>query len=162
MNKIQKGRKDANTWVDMIITFLQYIIPETRLYLTKKQLTKWCPVAAEALLFLLIENNYEVWMEEAEKEKDDDSSPTKTPKYTEKRGSGRRFGGWGNDGIKRFNQLYNEIQKQRRSSTLGTALEKKLVETAFTVGFTEKKRKRQYLEDGVEPKYDMPSDFSSL
>ena len=146
----------------MIIKFLQYIIPETREYLTKKPLTKWCPVAAEALMFLMIENNYEVWMEEAEKDEDDDSSPTKTPKYTEKRGTGRRFGGWGNDGIKRFNELYNEIQKQRRTITLGTALEKKLVETAFTVGFTERKRKRQYLEDGVEPKYDMPSDFSSL
>ena len=146
----------------MIIRFQQYIIPETREYLTKKPLTKWCPVAAEALLFLMIENNYEVWMEEAEKDEDDDSSPTKTPKYTEKRGTGRRFGGWGNDGIKRFNELYNEIQKHRRTIPYGPALEKRLVDTAGVIGFTERKRKRQHLEDGVEPKYDMPLDFSSL
>ena len=162
LEKIQKGRKDEKTWIDMIIKFLQYIIPETRVYTTKKPLTKWCPIAAEALLFLMVENSYEVWMEEAEKEKNDNSSPTKRAKYTEKRGSGRRFGGWGNDGIKRFNDLYNDIQKQRRSSTLGSTLEKKLMETASVIGFTEKKRKRQYIEDGVEPKYDMPSEFNSL
>ena len=132
------------------------------MYITKKPLTKWCPIAAEALLFLMIENSYEMWMEEAEKEENDNSSPTKVAKYTEKRGSGRRFGGWGNDGIKRFNVLYNDIQKQRRTSTSGSILEKKLMDKAGSIGITEKKRKRQYIEDGVEPKYDMPTEFSSL
>ena len=141
LENVQKGRKDGKTWMDMIIKFLQYIIPETRMHITKKPLTKWCPIAAEALLFLMIENSYEVWMEEAEKEENDNSSPTKVAKCTEKRGSGRRFGGWGNDGIKRFNDLYNDIQKQRRTNTSGLALEKMLMQKADCIGFTEKKKK---------------------
>ena len=108
----------------VITEYLRYIVTETREHLPNKPLQAWCPAAAEALLFLMIENSYEMWMEEAEKDKNDDSSPTKMAKWTERRGSGRKFGGWGNDGIKHFNKLHSEIKKHRHSNTMGKSLEK--------------------------------------
>lgn len=162
LEKIQETRKDEKTWMFVVSKFLQYIVPETRECLANKQLQEWCPGAAEALLFLMIENSYEMWMEEAEREEHDDSSPRKMAKWTERRGSGRKFGGWGNDGIKRFNQLYNEIKRHRRTSTTGKNLEQKLMKRAAESGMCGKKRKHHCTQEREEPMYDMPAEFDDM
>ena len=141
---------------------MHYIVPESKEYIANKPLQEWCPVAAEALLFLMLENSYEMWMEEAEKDENDDSSPTKMAKWTERRGSGRKFGGWGNDGIKRFNVLYRETSRHRRTKTTGKDLENKLMTRAAEMGMSGKKRKRHDTREGEEPMYDMPTEFDTV
>ena len=158
---IQEGRKEAKTWTFIIIEFLRYIVPESKNCLANQPLQEWCPAAAEALLFLMIENSYEMWMEEAENDENDDKTPTKMAKWTERRGSGRRFGGWSNEGIKRFNELYSEIKRRRRNKETGKNLEEKLMEKANELGMSPKKRKHEHTQDGEEPMYDMPTEFTT-
>mmetsp|Transcript_169 Transcript_169/g.194 ORF Transcript_169/g.194 Transcript_169/m.194 type:complete len:147 (-) Transcript_169:93-533(-) len=143
----------------MVTQFINYIIPEAKEHIAKRKLWEWCPVASEAVLFLMLENSYELWMEEAEMDEYSNSSPTKMAKWTERRGSGRKFGGWGNDRIKQFNVLYQRIKRQRERHTTGTNLEKKLLESATTMGLAGKKRRLADMQQGEAPLFDMPTEF---
>lgn len=162
LSEIEKGREKETEWINMVIQFIKYVIPEAKEYIAKRKLREWCPVAAEALLFLMLENSYELWMEEAEMDENSSSSPTKMAKWTERRGSGRKFGGWGNDGIKRFNVLYQGIKRQRERQTSGTNLEKKLINSATAMGLGGKKRRLADMQEGEAPLYDMPAEFASV
>ena len=112
----------------------------------------------------MVESSYEMWMEEAENAINDDEvcSPTKVAQWTERSGSGRKFGGWGNDGIKRFNVLYQGIKRQRERQTSGTNLEKKLINSATAMGLGGKKRRLADMQEGEAPLYDMPAEFASV
>ena len=99
-------------------------------------------------------------MEEAEMDENSSSSPTKMAKWTERRGSGRKFGGWGNDGIKRFNVLYQGIKRQRERQTSGTNLEKKSINSAPARVLGGKKRRLADMQEGEAPLYDMPAEFA--
>ncbi len=162
LNDIEKGREQETVWVNIMTLFIKYIIPEAKEHLAKRLLREWCPVAAEALTFLMIENSYEMWMEEAEMDENGEITPTKNARYTERRGSGRKFGGWGNDGIKRFNILYQRIKRQRERHTTGMILEKKLLASAKEKGLVSKKRKVADMQPGEAPMYDMPAEFATV
>ena len=159
---VQKGRKDEDSWKFVIAYFMKYILPDTKDKIGKKPISDWCPIATEALLFLMIENSYEMWMEEASKnEQENQSTPTKLAKWTERKGSGRKFGGWGNEGIKRFNLLHETIKNQRKSTRYGKKLEEALISYAKELGINGRKRKNIEITLGEEPKYDMPTDFNT-
>ena len=59
LSEIEKGREKETEWINMVIQFIKYVIPEAKEYIAKRKLREWCPVAAEALLFLMLENSYE-------------------------------------------------------------------------------------------------------
>ena len=166
LDKIEKGRESEKEWTLTVMEYIKCVVPESKDNIGKKILREWCPVAAEALMFLMPENGYEMWMEEAEMDKNntDDGSYilTKKTKYTEKRGSGRKFGGWGNDGIKRFNVLHQRIKQQRNRRTTGENLEKKLLALAKEKGLAGKKRRLADMQQGEAPLYDMPEEFASV
>ena len=158
LRKIEKGRESEKEWVLTVMEYIKCVVPESKEHIGKRMMREWCPVAAEALMFLMLENGYEMWMEEAEMDDTDDGSfiLTKKPKYTEKRGSGRKFGGWGNDGIKRFNTLYQRIKEQRNKQTTGKSLEQKLLDLAKEKGLAGKKRRLADMQQGEAPLCDMP------
>ena len=162
LDAIEKGREQETEWIEMVTQFLKHITPESKESISKRMLQEWCPIAAEALMFLMLENGYETWMEEAEMDEDSNSSPTKSAKWTERRGSGRKFGGWGNDGIKRFNVLYQRTKRHRERHTTGTFLEKKLLETVRAKGLAGKKRRLADMQQGEAPLYDMPPEFAPV
>ena len=83
---------------------------------------KYCPVAGEALLFLLLENNYDRWVAEYDR-KDNSKEERKkmaalpAPKFSGcTEGNGRTCGGWKHSGKIRFNEyvdIINEFNKNK-------------------------------------------------
>jgi hypothetical protein len=65
-------------------------------------LTKHMSVSDEAFLLLVLKNQYELWM---------NSETTKVGrgKYTE-HGPNKKFCGWTNEGMRRFNKLLKEVR----------------------------------------------------
>ena len=59
---------------------------------------------------------------------------TNREKWTERKGSGRKFGGWGNKGIARFNETCAKIKRARENKNGDKDLEKKLVGVAKGMG----------------------------
>ena len=113
-------------------------------------------------MFLSIENSCEMWMEEAENIiNDDKSSPTKVSQWTERRGSGRKFGGWGNEGMQRYNQLHKSIKEHRNRQSLGTELEEELRKNIIANSTKKGKRSYDEMQLGDAPSYDMPDFMDS-
>ena len=65
----------------------------------------YCPVAGEALLFLLLENNFKVWA--AESERKDKSEEEKEERTV---ANGRTHGGWKSAAKIRFNEYVDIIE----------------------------------------------------
>ena len=79
-------------------------------------LENYCPVAGEALLFLLLENNFKVQAAESErKDKSEEEkaamAPLPTPKYSGRTvANGRTHSGWGNVANICFNEYVDIIE----------------------------------------------------
>ena len=65
LEDVQKVRTKPKTWCYIVTRFAKFIISEARDYIASKHFHEWCPISTEALLFVVIENSYDVWMEEA-------------------------------------------------------------------------------------------------
>ena len=69
LGQLEHGRSNEVVWVKVVSQFMQPLVhcygkdvhPETT------NIEKYCPVAGEALLFLLLENNYDRWVAEYER-----------------------------------------------------------------------------------------------
>lgn len=163
LDDIMKVRQKTATWCHLVLKFIKYIIPETREYILTRPFQEWCPISAEALLFVILENSYDLWVEEAlqcdsEYSVNDLESHAK---WTERKGTGRKFGGWCNDGIKRFNEIFDKIGKWRDNKKASLELQKKLEKGAKDLGMHKTKRKYNEIEDGERPRCDMPSHFEA-
>lgn len=64
----------------------------------------------EAFGMLLVENNYEAWVEIAQTGDKGD----KKPKYTKHAMNSGRYGGWSTQGIRRYNELIRIVKEDRR------------------------------------------------
>ncbi len=158
---IRKARTKPKTWCYIVTRFAKFVVPEARDYIASKRFHEWCPISSEALLFVMIENSYDLWMEEATRT-DESSDLTHRAQWTERRGSGRKFGGWGDEGILRFNEIHAKIKKARENRNSNADLEKKLESMAKDMGLLRNKRKVDELQDGTEPSFDMPDSFETV
>ena len=78
----------------------------------------YCPVSGKALLFLLLENNYDYWVAALKKKNksNEDTAETAqmhTQKYTKgtQGGNGKSFGGWNSLAKVRFNEYIDIIEE---------------------------------------------------
>ena len=130
----------------------------------------YCPVSAEALLFLLLENNYDYWVAELKKKNksNEDTAETTTmhtQKYTKgtQGGNGKSFGGWNNLAKIRFNEYVDIIEEFNKDEEKVEAYNKAL-KKACTQLKNEKaakskrtKRKLDRMEtDNIPLKYSLP------
>jgi hypothetical protein len=85
------------------------VIGQRRWKLTRcyKPLSECMTVSDEAFMLLVLENNYELWQ-------DADTNRVGRGKYTEN-APNRKFCGWSNEGITRFNELNDAVMKHREA-----------------------------------------------
>lgn len=93
-----------------------------------KKCTSVCQITTpsdEALALLLLENSEYRWtyeFEKKEKEEEVQESDLPKPKYTsagknkEQRGLTKRYGGWTEEGIQRFNQIMHMVREDRKAN----------------------------------------------
>jgi hypothetical protein len=91
----------------------------------KASISRIATPSDEALALLLLENSHYRWSEEYEKKarneevKDDELPP---PKYTNagnkklQKGFTKKYGGWSNAGLNRYNELYNLVMADRQAN----------------------------------------------
>lgn len=114
----QRGR--TNAWILLVAKLMRFVVPDAKDCIAAKPLNKWSTVASEALLFLNLENCHDAWKEEeVMKEEDDDTDLVSGCLHTDHEGAGKRFGGWDNTGIKRFNEICENVKKQRTHKKCG-------------------------------------------
>ena len=120
---------------------------------------KYCPVAGEALLFLLLENNYDRWVAEYDR-KDNSKEERKkmaalpAPKFSGcTEGNGRTCGGWKHSGKIRFNEyvdIINEFNKNKEQlESYNKALKKacKDLKEAKEGNNSQSKKRKLWLEE---------------
>lgn len=138
----------------------------------------YCPVSAEALLFLLLENNYDYWVGELKKknksnkdggDSDGDGNGETTYRPTQKYtkgtqgGNGKCFGGWNNSAKIRFNEYVDIIEEfnkdEEKVEAYNKALKKACTQLKNEKAATSKttKRKLDRMEtDNIPLKYSLP------
>ncbi len=78
-----------------------------------EHVSKIATVTDEAFAILLLENSWEKWGDELEKNTKD---PTKLipTKWTSTKNTGKRYCGWKTDGMEHFNKLHKMVVKDRK------------------------------------------------
>ena len=131
---------------------------------------KYCPVAGEALLFLLLENNYDRWVAEYKrkdnsKEERQKMAPLPASKFSGyMQGNGRICGRWKHSGKIRFNQyvdIINDFNKNKEQvESYNKALKKacKELKEAKEGNNSQSKKRKLWLEDKDDTplKYTLP------
>jgi hypothetical protein len=138
----QAPRSNNNTTFTFIVEHLAGAVIGQRKWKTTRcyaPLTKHMSVSDEAFMLLVLENQYELWM---------NSETTKVGrgKYTEN-GPNKKFCGWTNEGMRRFNELIEEVRTNRNkpySKDVEEATFKTLAERykALLAGSRKNSRKR--------------------
>ena len=163
--------------------FIHRVEPDVKVSGTSKNLNKWFTKSQEALLFVLIENSYGVWKQESEYPKEvreqwsaaekADFTPNKTL-WTYKSSNGRKFDGWNDDGIKRFNKIVDDLEDHRGETNAdngeenrGQYLESKLKRLLQTRYNNIRKRKTTGLVESEtsrteKPRIELPIGFEML
>ena len=80
-------------------------------------ISKIMTVSDEAFLLLVLENNWDLWMEMAEHDRAVKDCQQK-PKYTNAKGNGRTIkgGGWMDEGLHRYNEIHEMVVKARKEN----------------------------------------------
>ena len=175
---IKDGRSNTDSWRWMMTNFLPKVDAEARKKMIITNLTTWCTTVSEALVQVLIENSYEAWIEEATvytREAVDNMTPEekkayekerKIPLYTNNMTAGRKFEGWSEDGIERFNEIFNSVTAQREEEDTGKTLEDSLREyAAAKLDRSGKKRKAAgsgEFKRTIKPKFIMPANLEAI
>ena len=139
--QLQEGQDNKAIWVYIVSQFVQPLIywynqdsnPET------VDIDNYCPVSGEALLFLLLENNYTYWVAEWKRKNKSNEETMElenmsTQKYTKgtQGGNGNSFGGWNYLAKIRFNEYVNIIEgvnkNEEKVNAYNKALKKKHVQ----------------------------------
>ena len=172
--QLQEGRRNKVIWVYVVSQFMQPliyrynqdIIPET------VDIENYCPVSGEALLFLLLENNYDYWVAEWKRKNKSnevtmESANMSTQKYTKgtQGGNSRSFGGWNYVAKIRFNEYVNIIENvdknEEKVNAYNKALKKACTELkkakAAKNKSKNKKRKSGNMEaNNIQLKFSLP------
>ena len=66
LEQVQQGRNNKPIWIQIVSQFTKPLIYyfEKNVMPGKTNFEEYCPIAAEALMFLLLENNYTPWKAE--------------------------------------------------------------------------------------------------
>ena len=139
----QAPRSNNNTTFTFIVEHLAGAVIGQRKWKTTRcyaPLTKHMSISDEAFMLLVLENQYELWI---------NSETTKVGrgKYTEN-GPNKKFCGWTNEGMRRFNKLLEEVRTNRNklySKEVEETTFKTLAERykAMLVGSRKNSRKRR-------------------
>ena len=104
-------------------------------------------ISDEAFALVLLENNYEVWVDMQTRGVTKGSSVD--PKYTNGgnsvgNGRSRKYKGWSDEGIERYNELFDRVKKDRENNTFFDRyyMEKRYEEWE-EAGGNKRKRKRE-------------------
>jgi len=100
--------KNTNTTFNFVVEYLAGPVIGQRKWKTEKcykPLSNVMTISDEAFMLLLLENQYDMW-------KNATSTIVGRGKYTEK-AKNKKFCGWSNDGIRRFNQLCADVRANR-------------------------------------------------
>jgi len=123
VDNILNMRKDTSSLYFLFIEyFVSSVVGKIHYNLCKsyKLLSEFTTVSDEALAILIYENNLETWKDMACRKITKNSDVSR--KYTNggsskgQVGSSRRYQGWSSSGMKRFNNLYNLVEKDCDSS----------------------------------------------
>ena len=96
---------DNNTTFTFIVEHLAGAVIGQRKWKTTRcyaPLTKHMSISDEAFMLLVLENQYELWI-------NSDTTKVGQGKYTEN-GPNKKFCGWTNEGMRRFNKLLKEVR----------------------------------------------------
>ena len=124
LDQLQQRRRNKVIWVYVVSQFMQLLIYwyNQDIDLETANIESYCPVSGEALLFLLLENNYDYWVAKWKwKNKSNgaavESTQMSTQKYTKgtQGGNGRSFGGWNNLAKIRFNEYVDIIEEVNKN-----------------------------------------------
>ena len=111
MSKLEEGRKDkkAHFW---LLDELAVTIAGVEKHKNKsiQEVEKWLTPSSEAFARLCYENYCK--SVEAKHKKDENVTPTK---YTQEGRGAKRNQGWNIEGIRRFNELYQSVTKDREA-----------------------------------------------
>ena len=100
--------KNTNTTFNFVVEYLAGPVLGQRKWKTErcyKPLSEVMTVSDEAFMLLLLENQYDMW-------KDAETTRVGRGKYTDNV-KNKKFCGWSNDGIRRFNQLFEDVKANR-------------------------------------------------
>ena len=133
-SRLQQGRKDAKVYSVFFEQFMPCVTKKTvfqRQVLVATNDSTLCTVSDEAFALLLLENNYDRWVDiyrlqkgevtpkRGQKRREFESDvPTKYTKggivynQTEKKEDPK---GWSSEGIKRFNELFDSVKQDRKA-----------------------------------------------
>lgn len=119
----------------------------------RQPITKFITSSSEAIVILIMENNYARWIDEAENEEKDkkDLAPALyTNSGISQRGgnaTSRQGGGWSQEGIQRFNELVMLVRNDQKGR-LGfeVALMKSMLEVNTVKSWNTEKRKAQAID----------------
>ena len=152
LEDMKECRENVESWIFVMSNFLPVLVPGFK----KKKgcntnFGDVCEKATEALLFLFLENSHSEWVAKAKGE-GGGGTPLHTGK--EEGRSGVRFGGYSQDGIDRYNKLYDGIQEARKT-TVGKEMEKKLMEKfKIMSGRTDSGMMNYDLDENKKPRFD--------
>ena len=173
LDQLQEGRRNKVIWVYVVSQFMQPLIYRYNQDIVSDtaNIESYCPVSGEALLFLLLENNYNYWVAEW-KRKNKSNEATREPtsmstqKYTKgtQGGNGRSFGGWNNLAKTRFNKYVDIIEEVNNNEEKREAYNKALKRSCLELKKAKaaknksgKKRKSSDLEaTNIQLKFSLP------
>ena len=117
--QLQQGRNNKPIWIQIVSQFMKPFIfhYEKDIQPGTTNFEEYCPVSGEALLFLLLENNYDRWIDEYARKGKSKEEKDQLPALSSYKFSGtvvangRAFGGWENSTKIRFNEYVDIVQK---------------------------------------------------
>jgi hypothetical protein len=101
----QSPRNNNNTKFTFFVEYMAGAVIGQRKWKTTRcyaRLSKHMTMSDEAFMLLVLEKQYELWIKS-------DSNKIGRGKYT-KNGPNRKFCGWTNDGMRRFNKLLEDVR----------------------------------------------------
>lgn len=160
LNDILQMRGNQDVFVIFCEYFLSKVVGITawKTECCTKTVSEMASVSDEAFTYLLLENYWDEWAnkdpkayrEETAYNHETNTRGRRTPtkgKYTKDSVGSRRYGGWSEDGLHRFNELFDLVLEDRKEF----ARDRDEVYRQFCIGNdgSKKKRKRVLVNDRV-------------
>jgi hypothetical protein len=157
LDEIKQLRENRDAWLWMMTNFLTCAEPEMKKKVKHEPMHQWCTIAVEAVVHVIVENNYELWEDEHKKAKDENHVLSKVAQCTNNAKSGAKYAGWNDKGIDRYNDIHDAINKARKvtthSETLANLLKSKCAEL-------DEKKKNPVVRVTKKPRVELPPGWS--
>lgn len=114
------GLRQSEKFADIYIEFMPKVVGKTAwtVQANESVLSKWCNITTEALMILILENNWNMWKATANnkitEKQGGQIEAVPSPKYTSNQFGGRNPG-WTMAGQKRYIELVSLIHKDRET-----------------------------------------------